>query len=65
MIKIGLRHNLLYLLILMLSNVFRNIISEIMDLLLISDDNNDNSLLLTLIMFFGEFIFWFDFLKIS
>ena len=65
MIKIGLRHNLLYLLILMLSNVFRNIISEIMDLLLISDVNNDNSLLLTLIMFFGEFIFWFDFLKIS
>ena len=63
MIKIGLRHNLLYLLILMLSNVFRNIITEIMDLLLISDDNNDNSLLLTLIMFFGEFIFGLIFFK--
>ena len=52
MIKIGLRHNLIYLLMLIIFNFARKIDSIIMDQLL----KFDSSLLLTLIMFLSEFI---------
>ena len=52
MIKIGFRHNLIYLLMLIIFNFLRKIDSIVMDKVL----EFDSSILFTLIMFLGEFI---------
>ena len=61
MIKIGIRHNLIYPIIYSSSDFLRQIDSILMKTII----SFDNSILLTLIMFFAEFISGFIFFTIE